>query len=100
MIPHAPIYGMNRKRMRKVKHMSCGQKRSAMLDLLKSLAKLVIEKSDTILDANLTRWDDWIYKGRIDKIDWAYNDLLHFHGKAFEEHEKAYHEDSCGVKLI
>lgn len=99
MIPHAPIYGMNRKRMRKVKHMSCGQKRNAMYDLLRALAKLAIIKRDTILDANLTRWDEWIFKGRVEGIDAAYKDIIDFHGKAFEEHDKAYHEDSCGVKL-
>jgi len=97
MIKNPAIYGMNRKRMRMVKHMSCGQKRLAMLDLLKDLAKLAILKRDVILDKNLTRWDDWIYKGRVDKIDWAYNDLLSFHGLAHRDHEIAHLQDTCGV---
>jgi hypothetical protein len=61
--------------------------------LLRDLAKLAIVKQDAILDANLPRWNAWIYHGRKDGIATAYEELKRFHGQAHKDYNDAHLED-------
>jgi hypothetical protein len=95
MMQKPAIYGMNRKRKRMVEHMSAPQKRLAIIDLVVDLKVLAAKKQDAILNKNIDRWDDWIFRRRTDKIDATFREVLAYHGAVHKEYEDAHLEDTC-----
>lgn len=94
MIKRPALYGLNRKIRRQLDHLSVGQKRQAMDDLLYSLALLAIKRKDPILDANLTRWNDYIYGGRVDGISKELRKMMDFHDQCYADYKDADLEDA------
>lgn len=94
MIQKPKLYGLNRKKRRKLDHLSVGEKRQAMRDLRYDIAILAIKKSDPILDANLIRWDDYIDHGRTDGISDALQAMLRFVDQCHEDYKAADFEDA------
>ena len=94
MIKRPALYGLNRKKRRKLDNLSEGEKRQAMRDLRHDLALLTIRRSDPILDKNLIRWDEYIDGKRSAGISAALREMMDFVDAAHADYKAADLEDS------
>lgn len=85
--------GLSRKKRREIKSLSVGQKRMLMADLRLDLAKLTIKRNDSILDANLVKWNSYISGKRTEGISKELQKMIEFVDKCHEEYRLADIED-------